>query len=269
VWDPQQYLRFGDERARPFRELVARIGTSDPRTVVDLGCGPGTLTVELADRWPAARIVGVDSSPEMIGTARHASTPNVEYVEADVAAWRPPEPVDVVVANALFQWVPDHVALFADLVGHLTDDGWFAFQVPGNFDARSHTRIRDLRRSARWRERLATIASGGAHEPVDYARRFLDLGLSVDAWETTYVHVLDGDDAVLEWVKGTTLRPVLARLDESERAEFLAELGERFRHDYPSSRGQTLFPFRRIFVVAHRPPHEDDEAHERVLTSRG
>jgi trans-aconitate 2-methyltransferase len=263
VWDPQQYLRFGDERARPFRELVARIGTSDPRTVVDLGCGPGTLTVELADRWPAARIVGVDSSPEMIGTARHASTPNVEYVEADVAAWRPPEPVDVVVANALFQWVPDHVALFADLVGHLTDDGWFAFQVPGNFDARSHTRIRDLRRSTRWRHRLADTSHGAVHTPMTYARFFLGLGLAVDVWETTYVHVLAGDDAVLEWLKGTTLRPILALLDDAEQVEFLTELAERLRRDYPPSGGVTLFPFRRIFVVAHQPTHDS------VLTSRG
>jgi trans-aconitate 2-methyltransferase len=141
--------------------------------------------------------------------------------------------------------------------------------VPGNFDARSHTRIRDLCRSARWRDQLASTPGAAVHTPVDYAQRLLDLGLDVDAWETTYVHVLNGDDAVLEWLKGTTLRPVLTRLDEDERAEFLAELGERLRHDYPSSGGQTLFPFRRIFVVAHRPPHENDEAHESDLTSRG
>lgn len=263
MWDPQQYLRFRDERARPFRELVARIGAPDPRTVVDLGCGPGTLTVELAERWPRAHIVGVDSSPEMIATAGESTTANIDYVEADVAAWRPLQPVDVVVANALLQWVPDHLALLPDLVEHLAPEGWFAFQVPGNFDARSHTRIRDLRRSPRWRDQLARSSGGVVHPPVDYARRLLDLGLEVDAWETTYVHVLAGDDAVLEWLKGTTLRPVLARLDEGDRAEFLAELGERLRRDYPSAGGRTLFPFRRIFVVAHRTPHES------VLTSRG
>jgi trans-aconitate 2-methyltransferase len=253
VWDPQLYLRFRDERARPFRELVARIGATDPHAVVDLGCGPGTFTAELAERWPNAHIVGVDSSPEMIATARETITPNVDYIETDVAAWQPAQSVDVVVANALFHWVPDHLALIRGLVAHLAPDGWFAFQVPGNFDARSHTRIRDLQRSARWRGQLADTPGGAVQSPVEYARSLLDLGLLVDAWETSYVHVLDGDDAVLHWVKGTTLRPVLARLDEGEQAEFLAELGERLRHDYPSSGGKTLFPFRRIFVVALRP----------------
>jgi trans-aconitate 2-methyltransferase len=251
VWDPQQYLRFGDERARPFRELVGRIGAVAPRTVVDLGCGPGTLTVELAERWPGARVVGVDSSPEMIATARRGSA-SVTYIEADVAAWRPSEPVDVIVANALFQWLPEHLDLFATLVAHVSPDGWFAFQVPGNFDATSHTLIRDLCGEARWRDHLADTARAAVHAPVTYARHFLDLGLAVDAWETTYVHVLSGDDAVLEWLKGTTLRPILARLVGDDRAAFLSELGRRLARDYPAANGTTLFPFRRIFVAAHR-----------------
>jgi trans-aconitate 2-methyltransferase len=253
VWDPQQYLRFGDERARPFRELVNRVGARDPRTVVDLGCGPGTLTVELAARWPGAHVIGVDSSAEMIATARSGSPGDVEYVEADVRAWHPAEPVDVVVANALFQWVPGHLALFVDLVERVAPDGWFAFQVPGNFEAPSHTAIRDLRRSARWRARLDDSAEGAVHTPSDYARHFLDLGLDVDAWETAYVHVLDGDNAVLEWVKGTTLRPILARLDDAERTEFLDELRTRLAQSYPADGERTLFPFRRVFAVAHRP----------------
>jgi trans-aconitate 2-methyltransferase len=253
MWDPDQYLRFGDERARPFRELVARVGARDPHTVVDLGCGPGTLTVELAARWPGAYITGIDSSAEMIATARRAAHDNVEYLEADVTAWRPPQPVDVVVANALFQWVPDHLALFTELVEHVAPDGWFAFQVPGNFEAPSHTAIRDLRRSTRWRDRLDESAEGAVHTPAVYARHFLDLGLDVDAWETTYIHVLDGDNAVLEWVKGTTLRPILARLDDGERAEFLGELAERLARSYAPAGRRTLFPFRRVFAVAHRP----------------
>jgi trans-aconitate 2-methyltransferase len=256
VWDPAQYLRFGEERARPFRELVQRVGAREPATVVDLGCGPGTMTVQLAARWPNARIVGVDSSPEMIASAR-ATTP-LEYVEADVATWRPPEPVDVIVANALFQWVPDHLAVFADLVGHLAPGGWFAFQVPGNFEAPSHTAIRDLRHSARWRDRLAGSAEGAVHSPSAYARRFIDLGLVADAWETTYVHVLAGEHAVLEWLKGTTLRPIIGRLDDAEQAAFLAALADRLAADYPSAGGTTLFPFRRIFAVAHRPDHDSD-----------
>jgi trans-aconitate 2-methyltransferase len=159
----------------------------------------------------------------------------------------------VVVANALFQWVPDHLALFTDLVERVAPDGWFAFQVPGNFEAPSHTAIRDLRRSARWRDRLDESAEGSVRTPAAYARHFLDLGLDVDAWETTYIHVLDGDNAVLEWVKGTTLRPILARLDDGERAEFLAELAERLAQFYAPAGGRTLFPFRRVFAVAHRP----------------
>ena len=258
-WDPEQYLRFADDRGRPFADLVARIGVPRPRSVVDLGCGPGNLTGTLAARWPDAVITGVDSSEQMIAAATEARPPGaadrLRYELADLRDWTPAGPVDVVLSNATLQWVPEHVELFERFAGWLAAGGAFAFQVPANFDAPSHTEIAALRRSARWRDRLGDEAlsrEGSSAEPATYLDALARLGLRVDAWETTYLHVLTGDDPVLEWVKGTALRPVLARLDEREQRDFCAELGPRLRAAYPAAPYGTVFPFRRVFVVAHR-----------------
>jgi trans-aconitate 2-methyltransferase len=252
-WDPRQYGAFGDERARPFVDLVGRIGAGAPRRVVDLGCGPGTLTALLAERWPSAVVEGIDSSAEMIA----AATPGdrLSFRVGDVASWTPPADADVVVSNATLQWVPTHRSLVSTWAAALPDDGWLAFQVPGNFEAPSHTLMRALAGSPRWSTALAGVlrhgdAVGSAEE---YAQLLLGAGLEADAWETTYVHVLTGPDPVLQWIRGTALRPIMAALSGAEYAAFEDELARQLQEAYPPTEQVTLFPFRRIFAVAQRP----------------
>ena len=256
-WDPAQYLRFADERGRPFQDLMSRVGSTEPLYVVDLGCGPGNLTVGLADRWPDAEVEGVDSSAEMIDRAQqeHAGA-RARFSLGDVRDWAPSRPVDVLTCNATLQWVPGHLDLLGRLVGFLAPGGWFAFQVPGNFGEPTHTELAAVRTSPRWRPVLAglDLPQPAVEEPVDYVRRMAELGCAVDAWETTYLQVLPGPDAVLEWMKGTGLRPVLSALDEEQQAEFVAEYAERLRAAYPQESFGTVLPYRRIFVVAQAPP---------------
>lgn len=255
MWDPVAYDEYGNERARPFDDLLARVHAESPTLVVDLGCGPGSRTATLLDRWPAARVIGVDSSSEMIAAARvHALPGRLEFVPADLRQWQPDRRVDVLVSNATLQWVPDHLRLLPLLVDKLAPGGWLAFQVPGNFAAPSHTLLTELRNSPRWRDRVGEGASrvSAVHEPATYLAALAGLGLSVDAWESTYLHVLAGEDAVVEWMKGTALRPVFDVLDGDERAQFVAEYTESLRAAYPRQDFGTLLPFRRVFVVAHR-----------------
>ncbi|PZS27568.1 MAG: trans-aconitate methyltransferase [Pseudonocardiales bacterium] len=255
MWDPALYQRYGDERTRPFTDLLGRVRSDDPQLVVDLGCGPGDQTATLLRRWPAARVVGVDSSPEMIDAAQaHAVPGRLAFVHADARDWQPDDPVDVLVSNATLQWVPDHLDLLPELARLLAPDGWLAFQVPGNFEAPSHTELTALRESPRWRDQLSSGAAraAAAHEPAAYLDALVRLGLTPDVWETTYLHLLRGEDAVLEWTRGTALRPVFAVLDGAAREEFVADYAARLRAAYPRHEFGTLLPFRRIFAVAHR-----------------
>jgi trans-aconitate 2-methyltransferase len=254
-WDPEQYLQFADERGRPFRDLLARVGAARPRAVADLGCGAGNLTRELAERWPEADVEGVDGSPEMIERARTETGEAVRLTLADVRDWAPPEPVDVLVSNATLQWIPDHLPLLDRLAGFLAPGGWLAVQVPGNFGEPSHTELRALAAEPRWRERLAGVRWPAVEEPATYLARLAALGLWVDAWETTYLQVLQGADAVLAWMRGTALRPVLtALLDAGERAAFEAAYADRLRAAYPRQAYGTVLPYRRIFLVARVRP---------------
>ncbi len=250
MWDPEQYARYADERSRPFFELTARIGATDPSYVVDLGCGDGELTATLAGRWPTATVLGVDSSAEML--ARATPTDRLAFTEADIAGWRPDRPVDVLVSNAAFQWVPGHPELLSRWLGWLPPGGWFAFQVPGNYGTRAFDLLREQVRSPRWRGRVPDVPETRVLDPAGYVDRLAGAGCTVDAWETTYLHLLDGDDPVLEWKRGTALRPVLAALSTVDAAGFSAEYGARLREAYPRQPYGTVFPFRRIFVVAHR-----------------
>jgi trans-aconitate 2-methyltransferase len=251
TWDPGTYLEYGDERARPFVDLVARVGAADPRTVVDLGCGPGTLTALLKRRWPAADVVGVDSSPEMVAAADPGS--GVSMAVGDLRDWIPEAPVDVLVSNAALQWVPDHLALLPALVGHVAPGGWFGFQVPGNFAAPSHALRHELEQDARFAPYLDGVAGPDAHDPEVYLDTLLGLGCEVDAWETTYLHLLTGEDPVFTWAVGTGARPTLEALPDGPRQEFEAEFRAALRAAYPATRHGTVLPFRRVFVVA-RPP---------------
>jgi len=255
VWDPATYLRFDDERSRPFADLLARVGARRPRAVVDLGCGPGTLTATLADRWPRASVRGIDSSPEMIARAAALGAP-VEFAVADLRDWRPGPDVDVVVSNAALQWVPGHVDLLPGWVAALPPGAWLAFQVPGNADAPSHRAMRAVAAGPAWRGLLDGAAAGPREVPdaAGYARLLAAAGCAVDAWETTYLHLLradGGDHPVLRWMEGTALRPVRAALaDDGDWAAFRAALAERLAAAYPVVGGLVYFPFRRVFVVA-------------------
>ncbi|MEV2267712.1 trans-aconitate 2-methyltransferase [Nonomuraea africana] len=252
IWDPATYAAYADERSRPFFELVSRVRADHPDYVVDAGCGSGELTATLAERWPNATVYGFDSSPAMITKARGLDT-RVHYDVADVTLWHPDRPVDVLVSNALLQWVPHHRDLLERWVDELSANGWLAFQVPGNFDAPSHVLIRQLCASDNWKDRLGEFERPWpVAEPVAYLDQLAALGLRVDAWETTYVHVLQGENAVLNWISGTALRPIFDRLEPDERARFTDELAVLLDEAYPAKPYGTPFPFRRIFVVGHR-----------------
>jgi trans-aconitate 2-methyltransferase len=273
MWDSGLYLRFGGERARPFFDLLARVGAELPGYVVDMGCGPGNLTALLAERWPSATVCGVDSSPQMIEAARQLApavalrscaspgsgsavtshAPGLSFMLDDIRHWEPQCLPDVIISNAVLQWVPGHRELLVRWADQLADGGWLAFQVPGNFDQPSHVILREMAVSARWHPLLRDAElNRQSADPADYAELLAQAGCEVDAWETTYVHILQGPDPVLEWYQGTGLRPVLAALDADQAADFLAEYGARVREAYPPRPFGTIFPFRRVFAVAHR-----------------
>lgn len=262
-WDPAQYGRFADHRSRPFFDLVGRIRVAAPSRVVDLGCGSGELTATLAQRWPDATVTGIDSSAEMLEQAAGYAGPRLRFQLGDLVDYRPEPGTDVVVSNAAYQWVPGHDRILAEIADAVPAGGALAVQVPGNFSAPSHRIIGELVAEPRWQR-----ATGGLRlrqdpvlEPEGYVRLLAGAGLSADVWETSYQQVLAGPDAVLEWVKGTALRPVLEALRGNEsgtgkpgaqQAEFLAEMAPRLRAAYPERDFGTVFAFRRIFVVGHR-----------------
>lgn len=257
TWDPTQYEQFADLRTRPFLDLLARIPHGDPRIVLDLGCGNGIATLAAADRWPDATVVGIDNSSAMLRTASGRDTGGrVRWVEADVAtvdvgAYGTP---DVILSNATLQWVPEHLDLVPRWLEALSGSGVFAMQVPGNFDAPSHRIIRETARDQpRGAELTALLRADPVAEPQGYADVLAASGARPDVWETTYLQVLDAageqEHPVLEWVKGTALRPLLDVLDAAETRAFLADLASRLDAAYPRASYGVPFPFRRIFAV--------------------
>lgn len=247
-WDPTLYLDFDDHRARPLRDLLARVAATSPRRVVDLGCGPGHLTEVLSARWPAARITALDSSPDMVAAARERG---VAAELADVVDWMPSPDTDVVITNAVLQWVPSHPRLLPRWLQALPQGAWFALQVPGNFGAPSHALIRQLLAEPRWRGSMELRSEPAVPEPAEYAELVAAHAVDVDVWETTYLQRLTGEDPVLQWISSTALRPVRDALPAEDYAAFRAELAPRLRAAYPARPdGSTWFPFRRIFAVA-------------------
>lgn len=253
TWDPALYLDFDDHRSRPFHDLLARVGATRPRRVVDMGCGPGHLTAVLAARWPDAVVSAFDSSAEMVDAARAR---DIDAERVDVRDWMPAPDIDVVVTNAVLQWVPEHPALLPRWIEALPDGAWFALQVPGNLDAPSHALVRELLDEPRWRG-TPYLSSGDPRDgtavldPTGYAGLLSGAGAQVDAWETTYLQRLTGDDPVLQWISATALRPVRDALAPADYARFHADLAPRLRAAYPARPdGSTWFPFRRIFAVA-------------------
>lgn len=253
LWDPDRYLAYADERGRPFVDLLGRVPAVEVERVVDLGCGPGNLTRLLRDRWPGAEVLGLDSSAEMIARAGQDGPTDVRFEVMDLRAWSAEEPVDVLVSNATLQWVPGHLDLLPRLVEQVTPGGWLAFQVPGNVDEPTHALLHDLAEQGRFRPHTRGVARLEAHDAATYLEALLGLGCSVDAWETTYLHVLQGPDPVFTWVSGTGARPVLQALPEPLREEFVDEYKRLLREAYPAGPHGTVLPFRRVFVVAQVP----------------
>ncbi|MBV9022773.1 MAG: trans-aconitate 2-methyltransferase [Streptomycetaceae bacterium] len=262
IWDPHQYLRHSSHRTRPFRDLLAHIpelpGT--PPKIADLGCGPGNVTILLANRWPDADITGLDNSAEMLANAKQqyaGKTPGggtLHFRHTDAATWLPDQAYDLIVSNAALQWVPNHPEMITRWIDSLAPGGTFALQVPGNFDAPSHALLDDLCDAPQWHHRLKGQSRRYIHilDPAGYLKLFDSLDCTAEAWETTYVQHLQGEDPVLEWTKGTALRPILTALadDPPAQKEFLTQYRDLLRKAYPSGPRGTAFPFRRIFAVA-------------------
>lgn len=262
-WDPDRYAAFADDRARPFHDLVAQVawsasdGREAPRRVVDLGCGPGTLTATLSARWPGAQVVGIDSSAEMLATAP-SDVPGLAFELGAIEDWMPGATDDVVVTNAALQWVPSHVELLPRWFAAMPSGGWFAMQVPGNFDSPSHALMRSVAADGPWASVLdGVLRADPVLDPAGYLGLMLDAGLEARAWETTYAQLLSGDDPVLAWVRGTGLRPVLAALDAADptgalTAEYVDRYRVALREAYPASAHGTVYPFRRVFAVGRK-----------------
>lgn len=253
-WSAEQYLRFGGQRLRPVIDLINAIDLSAPGRVVDLGCGPGNATAMLRERWPDCMLTGVDNDPAMLAKAR-TDYPGEQWIERDIAAWvdgSSGNEFDLVFTNAALHWLSDHAALFPKILGKLAHGGKFACQMPRNFAAPSHRLLRATMKESPWRDRLAEHADW---EPVAEPSAYYDWlrphSSTLDIWETEYLHVLSGEDAVLEWVKGTALVPVREALDAGDYADFIARYGLKLREAYPRrTDGATLLPFRRLFMVA-------------------
>jgi trans-aconitate 2-methyltransferase len=251
-WDPKTYLTFANERTRPAAELLARIDCEEPNHIADLGCGPGNSTALLVARWPEASVEGVDPSAEMLAEARKSKL-RAQWTLADVAAWTPAAPCDVIFSNATFQWLQGHAVLLPRLLGQVAPRGTFAFQVPRNFDAPSHALMREVADTGPWAAQMKSVRAIGVLSPDAYYDLFAPHAAALDVWETTYLHVLDGDDPVYRWVSSTGLRPFAQALAGGERESFLEVYRARLREAYPRrADGKTLFPFRRLFVVARK-----------------
>ncbi|MBK6686076.1 MAG: methyltransferase domain-containing protein [Deltaproteobacteria bacterium] len=252
AWDAQTYLQFGDERTRAAAELLSRVPLNDPRHVVDLGCGPGNSTALLLARYPEAQVLGVDNAPGML-TAARATGLRAEWLQVDLQTWLPPRAYDLVYANATFQWLDDHPGLFPRWMAHLTPGGVLAVQMPRNFDAPSHRLLRAVAQEGPWAPRLAPLLRvDPVAPPAAYYRWLRPYAARLDLWETEYLQVLTGEDPVLRWVRGTALVPLLSALAPEERPQFEAEYAARLRQAYPpEATGETLFPFRRLFLIAN------------------
>lgn len=258
TWNADQYLKFADERTRPCRDLAARIAVPEARRVIDLGCGPGNSTEVLASRWPDAAITGFDSSPAMLETARKAQ-PAREWVQGDIVEWgnaKDGPRHDVVFANASLQWIPDHAANFPRLLARVAPDGAFAAQLPGNHEGPTHQLMRDIAASASWQRWFPSgkVREWHSSDLAFYYDVLAPHASRLDVWETSYLHIFSAAEDIVEWYKGSGMRPYLEAIDsEAERERFMTEYLAGIRELYPPrSNGKVLFPFRRLFMIAYR-----------------
>lgn len=251
MWNPDQYLKFSSHRDRPFFDLITQIPkTLEPKRIADLGCGTGHLTATLLEKFKTAQVIGVDSSEQMLEQANQHRQARLEFIKADLQIWQPEDKIDLIVSNAALQWVNDHPALMPRLVGLLEPNGVLAIQMPANFDAPSHTLLHQLILEYKNHLPETLLEPRHSHNAAWYVQIFSQLGLHVHAWETTYMQVLQGVNPILEWVKGTALRPVLTALEPSLQPEFLEKYQEKLIKAYPEQSFGTLFPFKRLFVIA-------------------
>ncbi|WP_328451606.1 trans-aconitate 2-methyltransferase [Streptomyces sp. NBC_00386] len=263
TWDPGQYLRHSRHRARPFADLLAQVPElpADPARIADLGCGPGNVTVQLAVRWPTARITGYDNSADMLARSEEYAGPTagggrLDFAHADLTDWTPAGTYDLITSNAALQWVPGHLESLPGWLDALAPGGTFAFQVPHNTDAPLHVLLRELASSPRWKGLLGDSPrpADSVHDPLVYLDLLERAGCRADVWETTYMQQLGGPDPVLDWAKGTALRPVLTALaDDPEATDgFLVAYRDLLREAYPARPYGTVLPFRRLFAVARK-----------------
>jgi trans-aconitate 2-methyltransferase len=257
TWNSDQYLKFANERTQPAVDLAARVDVAAPQRAIDLGCGPGNSTAVLANRWPAAKLAGLDNSAAMLVSARK-NLPAAQWIEGDITTWTAGAAAasfDVVFANASLHWVPAHTIILPQLLAAVAPGGALAFQVPANFDAPPHRLMRELGSSEAWRPHFAPPPrEWHAHTPEFYYDTLAPLAARVELWSTDYIHVLTGVDGIVEWYRGTGLRPWLDALpDEPTRNRFLADYRALLAPHFPSrSDGRILFPFRRLFVITYR-----------------
>jgi trans-aconitate 2-methyltransferase len=253
-WSAQQYVKFEDERTRPVRDLLAAVPTRAPRRAIDLGCGPGNSTQVLKARFPDAAVTGLDSSEEMVRAARQR-LPDISFEVGDIDAWESPPEWDVILSNAVLQWLPDHWSTLPRLVDKLAPGGSLAVQMPDNLDQAYHILMREISQVGPWADRLSAVRAERKDlpPPADYYNLLRPACQRVDVWRTTYHHVLPGVDAVVEWFKGAALWPFLKPLEDDERAAFLERYRAGIAAAYPLQEdGVVLLPFPRLFIVATR-----------------
>jgi trans-aconitate 2-methyltransferase len=252
TWNAGQYLQFADERTRPCRDLINRIALEQPRHVVDLGCGPGNSTEVLFARWPEAEFTGLDNSPDMIAAARKAH-PARDWVQGDIGSWTAAAPCDLVFSNAALQWVSDHGAVFPRLAKQVAPGGALAVQVPANLHAPAHQLMRELAGSKVWQNHFpGQVRQWFVHEPAFYYDTLAPLVQRLDLWTTEYQHVMESPKAIVEWYKGSGLRPFLDLLSPADQERFLVEYEALVKSAYPRrADGRVLFPFLRLFVIAY------------------
>lgn len=252
TWEPRTYLRYAEIRFRAGLDLLARIPKSEFPTIYDLGSGTGHLTRILTDTFPNSKVIGVDSSPEMLAAARR-EFPTIEFQKAEIATWQPSTQPALIYSNAALQWVPDHELLLPALLDRLLPGGILAMQVPRHFDSPSHLALQDLVQQSEWRDKLEPLLLKPIPPPETYWHWLTPHARNLDLWETIYLQVLDGKDPVVNFMRGTALRPFLSVLSDVQGEKFVDAFAHRMAAAYPPQpNGQTLFPFRRLFLVAQK-----------------
>jgi trans-aconitate 2-methyltransferase len=253
-WNPGQYLKFEQPRLRPALDLLARVPLDAPHRVCDVGCGTGALTRLMGERWPQAKVMGIDASAAMLDQAAAGAPANVHWLKQDLASWQPHAAPDLIYSNAALHWLPDHATLLPRLLGHLATGGVLAVQMPRNFAAPSHTAIAEAAKNGPWHAKLEPLLRPTpVHDPAWYYDHLARHAAEIDLWETEYLHVLTGTDPVKEWTKGTWLGTFLNALEGTERDAFERDYAARVQAAYPPrADGTTLFPFRRLFIVARK-----------------